>query len=588
MKPEGADERAHGSAGKGSALAMPIRPVRGADESVLGCAGPDTAAMPGRALPAVVEPEASLSVRPVRQPDESARGFVLRQAARNGLASPRWLPDAAKVLGHGMARLCPECLVDSPVIWKTDWECEARPWCLKHHCWLIDQCTRCMQHLTWSRVRHKTCLCGALLKGMGARPVSPRVYATLVEERVPLDVLMWLGAMDKYGPGGKPRKKASRRSMNDVVELVDRGVVLAAGWPASFQEALERHRVRPSDPRSVQLLNEAFPGLNEALLGIRDVVWHRKVVAAVSAHVEESARTSWPLIGRNAAIAGLLPTFAEIAGATGVRTGTLQRLLLDSDPAGPASRVTSNGRLRRVVAEVSISKAKELHADQICLKPAARILGLTSGRLRQLVAEKLLVERRKRLSKAAVHEFARTLAEAAVGIERIRPGTVTLREALRKWVGTAMTANFIRSLLRGDIALFGSNDQDILGQMRVQAAEVLAWREGTIRVEKVVSIPGAARTLGLKQEVVYHLVDCGHLKVVIDKVGGRSTRAVTASALREFSESFVPLVVLAQAEGIAPKAAYAWAMERGLEVVSGPAVDGSRQYFVRRATQQRA
>jgi len=537
--------------------------------------GIDIAAIAGSSHAVVWEAGVSLLVRPVQQPDEGARGFVLRVAARNGLATPRWLPNAAKALGHGLVRLCPMCLDESPVIWKADWESEARPWCLKHHCWLIDQCTRCWQRFTWSRVRQKTCFCGAHLKEMCATAVSPRVHATLVEQRVPLDVLMWLGAMSKYGPGGKPRKKASRRSMNDVVELVDRGVVLAAGWPASFDEALERHRVRPSDPRSVQLLNEAFPGLNKALHGIRDVVWHRKVVAALSA-----------LIGRNAAIAGLLPTFAEIAGATGVRTGTLQRLLLDSDPAGPASRVTSNGRLRRVVAEASISKAKELHADQICLKPAARILGLTSGRMRQLVAEKLLVERRKRLSKAAVHEFARTFSEAAVGIEGIRPGTVTLREGLRKWVGTAMTANFIRSLLRGDIALFGSGDQDTVGQMRVQAAEVLAWRERTIRAEKVVSIPGAARTLGLKQEVVYQLVDRGLLKIVIDKVGGRNARAVTAIALREFSESFAPLVVLAQAESIAPKAAYAWAMERGLEVVSGPAVDGSRQYFVRRATQQ--
>ena len=48
-----------------------------------------------------------------------------------------------------------------------------------------------------------------------------------------------------------------------------------------------------------------------------------------------------------------------------------------------------------------------------------------------------------------------------------------------------------------------------------------------------------------------------------------------------FKKNFRPLVSLAFGAGVGSRRAVAWAEAAGLEVVTGPSVDGGRQYFVR-------
>jgi hypothetical protein len=57
----------------------------------------------------------------------------------------------------------------------------------------------------------------------------------------------------------------------------------------------------------------------------------------------------------------------------------------------------------------------------------------------------------------------------------------------------------------------------------------------------------------------------------------------TAEALEVFGQEFEPLARAAVRDGADHRRGLQWARENGVELVSGPVVDGGRQYFVRRA-----
>lgn len=117
------------------------------------------------------------------------------------------------------------------------------------------------------------------------------------------------------------------------------------------------------------------------------------------------------------------------------------------------------------------------------------------------------------------------------------------------------------------------------------------WASRLAKETKTRSLGEAASALGVKEQVAYELADRGLLETTTLRVGRRSSRRVSARAIEAFAVTYVALGKLTSAAGIHNHVALAWARSLGLEVVSGPAVDGARQYFIKRrgaAAAQRA
>jgi len=96
-----------------------------------------------------------------------------------------------------------------------------------------------------------------------------------------------------------------------------------------------------------------------------------------------------------------------------------------------------------------------------------------------------------------------------------------------------------------------------------------------------VSVTTAAKLLGMKEEVVYRLVATNLLiAIVAQRKGGISYKRISLSSLEHFREQYVSLAALAKHKKTSAKA-----MLRliGARPVTGPNVDGARQYFYRRA-----
>lgn len=91
-------------------------------------------------------------------------------------------------------------------------------------------------------------------------------------------------------------------------------------------------------------------------------------------------------------------------------------------------------------------------------------------------------------------------------------------------------------------------------------------------------IPEASTILGIKQEVAYHLVNKGFIEVID---AGRLGRFISKDALANFKRDYRFAHQLWNDRSISPRKLIRILKERGIEPVSGPTVDGGRQYLYR-------
>lgn len=125
---------------------------------------------------------------------------------------------------------------------------------------------------------------------------------------------------------------------------------------------------------------------------------------------------------------------------------------------------------------------------------------------------------------------------------------------------------------------FTMNAEDNLNEVAFSKVRLHDWLE-TLRRSTTdwVWIPTAAILLGLKQQVVYQLVDKNLLIANLD-VKNRFHQ-ISLSSVERFRQEYVSLVELAKQKNMA---SIALLKQLDARPVTGPKVDGGRQYFYRR------
>lgn len=524
---------------------------------------------------------AQLLVRPARRAREQCGGHWLRVADVNGMADPSWLLGSSSRPPLSVVRVCPKCLAEPEPIWLEAWLDRSCPLCAEHQVWLIDECSACARPLRWNRLRFLSCRCDQDLRDLAVTPLTPAVRQAVMSDGVPLHVLLWLGALARYGLFGKPLKKASRRTMREVADLAELGADMVGDWPGSFFRALDLSRRETKGSASLRLLNEALPGLMKRIGKVRDTGWRMRITEALGAYAAAGRQTPSPLIGRN--VPGHRPpSMASIAREFGVRPERLKAALDELPGVDVLARRTAGGRCRRVASPTAVASARRALADQISIKQAARLLGLSVPRTQQLVVDGKLPVHRRRLSRIAVVELQHSLTKALVP-GRPPADAVTLGHALRYRIPVDRTGHFIKAIQTGEIAIYRSARAGLLAWQLVGEERVRTWVSMRPAAERDwLTIPECAERLKLKQQVVYYLVRVGVIATQTKQIDRRSARVVTAAALRDFEQQIEPLARSAARAGVDHRRGLAWARANDIELVSGPRIDGGRQYFVRR------
>lgn len=476
-----------------------------------------------------------------------------------------------------MVRICPQCLAQPDPLWQAGWLDREHPYCALHRVWLADRCNQCGKLLRWSGVHYLSCRCGKDLRDLPTVSMISDEKQALLVDGTPLHVLLWLGSLAIHGLTAKPLKKASRRAQAGVVELARDGARMACDWPNAFLKALDAMRLDgPGDDRLL-LLNNALSGLTRRIARLQRRDWQVRVSQALSTYAQASHRTATPVVGRNWS-STRQATARGVARQLGLRVERLIAALDVVTGTEVATRSTAAGRRRRVFSEEAIAQVRAKIYDEISVKQAARMLGLTIARVRRLVSSGRLRQGGSRMSRREVEQLMAAVHSVAKG------GTppddaVELGWALRHVIPRDQTALFLESLLVGDLTLHRRAGVSHLPRLLVGKGEVHDW----CRTPRAwLTIPELAERLQLKQQVAYHLVRVGLIHADKVLIGSRPTQVVATGAADEFERSFETLSRRVSREGIDPRQGLRFASANGIELISGPQIDGGRQYFVRR------
>ncbi|WP_156965886.1 hypothetical protein [Paraburkholderia bannensis] len=540
-----------------------------------------------------------LLVRPAARPDESFHGYRLRVAFANGLSNPLWLdnPDVSLPKAHGIARWCPHCLSGPQSYWREAWSTGPAA-CIAHRSWLISECVACRRMLRWKQVRFAFCTCGASLCEAAVEPFSDEVLKLFDEQVGSGPVLLqvnerwnlarYLGALSQFGLRGKPLKRASRRTQNIEQQLVTAGASLITDRSACF-ELLDRLRVPPVSMSDVPLLSEIFPQLLAMLrkqLSEAERLW---MLDLLGTYVEHSLRRGTPVLWERKRHDFQVP--AELGSRPKLRNPVIANLLVQAAESVPVRR-TRAGRRKFAISDEQLLRLRKSRNSLVALKTAARYAGMSRRRVQALVEAGLIASSDAWIDTRSIDRLLHKVATACGQDAAVLEDPVSLAEALRLYVPIEASSAFFSGIMDRPVRLALSErgrstserGRSTLRDVFVERSDVMSVAQKAAMPDSRLSVVDAARRLGVKQEVMYQLINAGFIRAQTRKLRHRTGRVVDIDDLRKFDEQFAPLVAVARAMGISPRKAPSWARQHDIEIVTGPSIDGGRQYWIRRQT----
>ncbi|WP_300440892.1 hypothetical protein [Zoogloea sp.] len=274
---------------------------------------------------------------------------------------------------------------------------------------------------------------------------------------------------------------------------------------------------------------------------------------------------------------------AEEAGTTASRVRQLYLAgWIDADIAEQAS-----GRRVWSFPTSQVAPVAALIADGLTLKAAAAYLQLPRRRVRELIESGLI----QPVLSAEGHRTAAWLLsrrelDGLCGSDVSRPAldvakpsldSVSLGQILKAWrLEVGAFPALVKALQAGELSPCAANTGRVaLGAMCLFRQEVQAWMAQWRRAQDAdISITDAARALGLKEQVAFELVRTGLLKSRPSLNG--SMRRIPLHELESFKVCYVALAEVARTLGTSSRHALA---HLDMSPVTGPSVDGCRQYF---------
>ena len=524
-----------------------------------------------------------LLVRPQPHSLESERGYWLRIASENGLSFPKWLLDQGEKCPVGMTRCCVECLSSPQPLWRQEWEDPHTYWCAEHLTWLVDVCRSCMRPLRWSALRFLECSCGHDLRANPSSAVDHSLLTLIDTSVASTRELRLLGTFVIHGPSGKPGKKLHRMRMDDARAQLLAGAEVAERWPERFMDELERHRVFGHAKGSAQLLREALPGIARLTRLLPPRAWRQRVAAAIDDYCHASRNRAVPIVGRDALVRNRPPTLKAVATELGVRVEAVAQMIDSGAASIRGIRITSAGRRRRVVSEQDLPALRSMLDDKVEIKGVASLMALPTSRVKELITAGLLKRVDGHLSRSQAHLMLESEQLMAVSSASDLADPVPVRAALRRWVKKTETAELIRAISNGALQVHKASPTCPLGEWHISAAclsELLTQHRASDPAH--LTLGELSARLGLKADTVRDLIRVGLLEARHGLIRGRRCWCVTRQEMARFVASYVPLSFLTTKANVRQRDGYAWATRQGHLVVTGPNVDGSRQYFVRR------
>lgn len=504
-------------------------------------------------------------------------------------------------------RWCPLCIEDSSWM-RPIWRLKLATICATHRVHLLQQCPACHAYQTQCSILRGACECGIQFARVLVRAYrqevriaeilakSLEVPATLdLGETAPLlntpqivRLVCYAGRLIEGPTLQRPGQVRGLEELPVASTLIAGIATLLADWPSSFWRCLERFvEAAPADASVRRVFSPLYQVIYQDL---RDSVF-QFLRDAFELFLLDHWRGE--LCGRHRLLN--IETIrdhrhqgvARAARAAGVGSQTLRRLI--HQDRFPANQFSPTAKRHLVtVDKEALAQLLPVSADYLDLRSTARLLGLKRSRLRQLVANgSLIADAKPNFGRSNRWHFRRS--EIVTFLDDIRnmatsiPSTedrTSLDHVLRYMrVSASELGSLIRAGRRGDIEYeleLGGN----LSKINFRSADLHAWltsvRNATV---EWVSVTRAAEILKLKEQVVYELVSRNLIVAEINAGSGHVRRRIALTSLQQFKQDFISVVELARLRNTSSNA-----LLKAISVrpITGPSIDGGRQYFFRR------
>jgi hypothetical protein len=582
-----------------------------------------------------------LPVRPRPVPGEAAIGFLKRVAKANGYERLRELQNAVKTFdglcqalslsmternalfgpypsywgqnelskglvatdfNHSLIRWCPLCLRESSYL-RGQWMLKISCVCGRHSVWLHDRCPGCGARQQLERADFEQCTCGtwlaeaqsmeivtktlvgvsqaieASISGKAALPGFP-----LLSMQEWLRLIRYLGQFSEVFQPAKPGKIARLHQLEIASALLLQVSWLLDQWPGNFHAVLQAIQRKSENQLSIR---RTFGPMYRVLYTDLSAQCFQFVRDEFERYLHEH----WPAVvcKRNRAFKpetiAVHPrmTLKQVSKKAGVAPSTV-RHFIEAELISSGQIALPSGRQTCSIHRHNAAHIATLAKDCLTLGESARLLALPEGRVRQLIVGDLL----KPLVSRAQNKAATWLISKRHVQELFFRGTgsslgqpiVIVSHILKYWhLRQGEWIDLVQALSSHQLAPLGEQIELVpLGNVILNERKARLWlTEQRYASGASISVDEAAKRLGLKQQVVYDLVKLGLLATIRDDLPGRR---VTQASIEDFRMHYISLAEYAKSLNRAPR----WLLQTlPVKPISGPMIDGSRQYFFRRS-----
>lgn len=572
-------------------------------------------------------------IRPSPQPGELLDGYVLRLLRSNGFSdrggvfqysdSYRFLTEhlsanwsqhvtlfdrskysVEKLSGLAQQRVftphirwCCRCLEESPFWWGA-WILRTSVICAHHKCRLEDHCA-CGSTAVVSAHPEKCHRCGRVRRGHSTQENAEdllRFQQLLYDwrEEAPeqnrllgLDfwqaerLIFYLGQFDVGIVPLNMRFSAQDRTVENDYLVLKRAVKVIADWPSGFTRLIQS--IQPVI--TTNSLQKDFKSFYFVLYRSLKEPCYQFVRDVFEKYINES----WPgvLSARNTSfskktrVSHPRQTLAGIAKSAGITHSTVSHFAKAN--LVPHNVVNFPTGRRSLSADKNIMSALESsQKERLTLKEAALLLKIPKRRLRILLENGVVNARLSPVihQTASWHISKREISALFITpTQRSACNSVSLHHLLKySRLSDYEFVGLVKSLIDGALGSVGIARRIKLGEVVVEKQGFQTWLHNFRQnYTGTVSIDEAARKIGIKQQVAYELVRSGLLETVSCKA---DSRRVAFETINKFQSEYVALAEIARVNKCSPRV-----MKRLLccSPITGPEVDGNRQYFYRKA-----
>ncbi|WP_417799090.1 helix-turn-helix domain-containing protein, partial [Terasakiella pusilla] len=489
--------------------------------------------------------------------------------------------------------------------------------------YLLESCRKCHRRVGWARENLLECPCGADLRSFRPRSAPDKTvdFCRLLEKRFHgqpadkncflhpefqklsftdlLNHTMFLAAYISGRGRGSGRQLFYNLTADALREVFDRVSVVLADWPNGFHLLLDE--VRQFTEQDVEKhvgLEAEFRSLYTNLFRKQQEVEHLHLIRAEFAKYIEGKWFAGFVIPTSKRLSDewskdqSFVTVAEAARRLGIHPSILRRDIAAGSLAATTRQMQS--RCLRVVEISEVERYRNARENLLGTNDAQELIGVSkhpfmklvnAGLIKAVKGPKVDGSQHWVFKKQDIEEFIASVAKQA-SYCRSTDEPVTFTKAQRRCTAKGLCiVDLIQGLLVGELkALKPLKKVTNLKDLFFSDADFRAFLYNEKRTIKwAVTIREASRMLGLNEEATRNLVTKGFLETISVPLDGRLRRQVSLDAIERFKVTYISASCLAAHKNTSAKTVVVQLKELGTSPVTGPAIDGSRQYFFRRS-----